>query len=83
MTMTLREKRYFKKTKNLITKYYTTENKLERVLIAMSLNNLKSEVADLYLRSKISDDFFKTYFFNKKESISIRWWELNKDLFLS
>ena len=81
--MTFREKKYFKKTKNLITKYYTTENKLERVLIAMSLNNLKSEVADLYLRSKISDSFFKTYFFNKKESISIRWWELNKDLFLS
>ena len=81
--MTLKEKKYFKKAKNLVTNYYATENKVTRVLIAMDLNNLKSEVADLYLKNKISDDFFKTYFFNKNESISIKWWALNKDLFLA
>lgn len=81
--MTLKEKKYFKKTKNLIIKYYATENKVNRVFIAMDLNNLKSEVANLYLKSKISDNFFRTYFFNKNESVSVKWWELNKNLFLT
>lgn len=81
--MTLKEKKYFKKAKNLVIKYYATENEVNRVFIAMGLNNLKSEVANLYLKSKISDNFFRTYFFNKNESASVKWWELNKNLFLT
>lgn len=81
--MTFKERKYFKKAKKLIAQYYATENKVNRVFIAMDLNNVKSEVAHLYLKSKISDSFFKTYFFNKNESSSVKWWELNKNLFLT
>ena len=81
--MTFKEKKYFKKAKNLVTKYYATESEVSRVLIAMELNNLKSEVANLYLKNKISDDFYRTYFFNENESVSAKWWILNKNLFLT
>ena len=60
--MTRTEKKYEKKIMKLVKQYCAATTVMQKSLICMEANNLKSECARLLLNDKISDDFYKEIF---------------------
>ena len=60
--MTRTEKRYEKKIIKLVEQYRAATTVMQKTLVCMEANDLKSECARFLLNDKISDDFYKEIF---------------------